>query len=91
MDAYTQSVLAVVRAQMSVIGPMALDQARQVKGLKIIDDSHIQIEGDFKTVMTHLVQKYSYFFGQASIEVCKDAIREINPPINPKLLPDNLL
>ncbi len=90
MNIYARTALAIIQAQASIIGPIAIDQARQVQGLKVIDESNVKIEGDFKQVITNLVKKYEYFFGQASIEVCKDAIREIQPSVDSKILPEIL-
>jgi hypothetical protein len=50
----------------------------------------MKIAGDPKETLIKLVKQYEQLFGQASIEVCKDAIREMKPPIPVDQLPDLL-
>lgn len=90
MDPFAIAAQQIIKAQQAVIGPIALDQARAVSGLKIKDINNIKIVGNRKVVLSDLVNKYENFFGQASVEVCKDAIREMNPPVPLEDLPDNL-
>lgn len=73
-----------------IIGPLALDQVKKVSGIKILNADEVQITGDGKAVLTHLISQFEKFFGKASIEVCKDAVKEINPPIPSDQLPDIL-
>ena len=80
----------IISRQQMIIGPLALDQAGKVNGIKIGGDGKIIIKGDSNLVITNLVNEYAKLFGNASIEVCRDAIREINPPISTNDLPDIL-
>ena len=47
-------------------------------GLKIDWIKHeVVLEGDKKEIVEKLVEQYEYLFGQASVEVCKDAVKDI--------------
>lgn len=90
MDAYAQAANQIIRQQQVIIGPIAYDQARKVEGLQISAGGDVTIVGDEKQVLANLVQRYSEFFGNASVEVCRDAVRELKPPLKPEELPDVL-
>jgi hypothetical protein len=73
------------------MGPIALELAKNVKGLKISSLKNIEITGDDgKDVIKALVKEYEKLFGHASIEVCKDAIRTIKPAVQVDELPEIL-
>ncbi len=70
----------IIEEQEAIIGPVALEQARQVSGLKITWDKNkhdVTIDGDSSEVVNNLVKKYQALFGQTSVEVCKDAVASI--------------
>ena len=90
MDPYTNAAQAIIKAQQAIIGPIAVEQAKKVKGLKIDSSSSVTITDKTtkqKVILEELVKAYAEFFGQASIEVCKDAIHELKPPIPDEELP----
>jgi len=81
----------IIYGQKMIIGPMAVEQANKVNGLDISTDlSKVEVKGELKQVLIDLVKQYEQLFGQASIEVCKDAVKEIKPPIPEKSLPEVL-
>ena len=81
-------VIKIVGAQERVIGPLAIEQAKKVPGLSIDWQSQkVTVSGDSKTVLGDLVKNYEHLFGQASVEVCKDAIRGIVDEIPKDQLP----
>lgn len=90
MDIYTQAVLKIIQEQQAIIGPIAWDQAKKVKGLQLLNADEAKVTGSGKEVLSQLVSQYAQFFGNASIEVCKDAVKEIKPPIPADQLPDIL-
>ncbi|OGK53906.1 hypothetical protein A3B56_02070 [Candidatus Roizmanbacteria bacterium RIFCSPLOWO2_01_FULL_45_11] len=90
MNLYSRAVQQIINAQYTVIGPLALEQAKKVKGLRIDSSSSVTITDKTtkqKVILEELVKAYAEFFGQASIEVCKDAIHELKPPIPDEELP----
>lgn len=90
MNPYSQVVNQIIHAQQAIIGPLALSQARKVEGIGISDSNTITIRGEPKPILTELVHQYELLFGRASVEVCKDAVREVKPAIPNDLLPDIL-
>ena len=78
MDIYGQIVEKIIKEQETIIGPIALEQAKKVPGLSIDLQKHeVKIEGDQKEILQKLVEQYQHLFGQASVEVCKDAVKDI--------------
>lgn len=73
---YAHVVGQIIKEQEMIIGPIALEQAQKVSGLKINNLDDISITGNAKSVLESLVNRYAKLFGQASIEVCKGAVRE---------------
>ncbi|PIZ66497.1 hypothetical protein CO051_04055 [Candidatus Roizmanbacteria bacterium CG_4_9_14_0_2_um_filter_39_13] len=90
MDIYSSIVNTIIKQQTSIIGPIALSQAKMVAGIHFSDEGSADLQGDPKLVLDELVKKYEKLFGKASIEVCKDAVRELIPPVSPDILPDIL-
>jgi len=76
MDIVAQLTEKIIQEQESVIGPIALEQARKVPGLTINWDKHeVTLSGNEKEILDQLVNNYKHLFGQASVEVCRDAIK----------------
>lgn len=68
----------IIQAQERVIGPLALEQAKKVSGLSVDwTNEKVSITGDPRSVLGNLVKNYEHLFGQASVEVCKDAVRNV--------------
>ena len=89
-DVYIQAIKKIISEQESIIGPLAFDQARKVAGLQISANGDVSLVGEGKDVLSHLVEQYEHFFGRASIEVCKDALRQVNPNLPADDLPEIL-
>lgn len=78
MDIFGQIVEKIIKEQETIIGPVALAQAQKVSGLKVDLPNHeIAFSGNKKEILENLVKKYEALFGPASIEVCKEAVRDI--------------
>ncbi len=81
MDLYAQMAEKIIKAQEGIIGPVAVEQAGKVSGLKVDwTKRDIQFSGSKKDVLEKLVEQYKTLFGQASVEMCKDAIRSLSVP-----------
>lgn len=76
-DTYSQVAEKIIREQETIIGPIALEQAKKVEGLDFSDGTHVKIVGNAKEVLEKLVNQYAQLFGKASIEVCREAVRGI--------------
>lgn len=78
MDVFGTIVEKIIKEQEKIIGPIALEQARKVQGLSVDMQKHeIKFEGDRKEILENLVEQYKYLFGQASVEVCREAAKKI--------------
>lgn len=84
-------VKSIVLHQQSIIGPLAIDQANKVPGIVFTSQSDIKISAnDPKVMLANLVNKYQDLFGAISVEVCKEAIKELPHSIPDSELPEIL-
>lgn len=90
MSFYEQVASQIVKDQEAIIGPLAFDQARKVNGIQIDLNGTVKIIGNGKQILNDLVKVYSEFFGQASVEVCREAVREVGSAVTKEDLPDIL-
>lgn len=67
-DIYKNLIDMIIKAQMDIIGPLARDLADKVAGIH---------NNPSKEKLGELVKQYESIFGLASVETCKDAIRDI--------------
>ena len=84
---YTQIIAQIIKEQEHIIGPIALEQAQKVSGLKATSISDVAISGNAKEVLESLVKQYEKLFGQTSIEVCKEAVRDSKANVTKDDLP----
>ena len=88
MNIFAQITEKIIQEQESVIGPIALEQAKKVPGLTINWENHeVILAGNEKEILNQLVNNYKHLFGQASVEVCKDAVRSITSSVPKSELP----
>ncbi|OGK31836.1 hypothetical protein A3D08_01605 [Candidatus Roizmanbacteria bacterium RIFCSPHIGHO2_02_FULL_43_11] len=94
MDKLDVIIESIVRHQENVVGPLAIEQANEVDGVLVTDDGKVRVTlkktSSPKKVLESLVKRYEMLFGQASVEVCKDAIKEAGVKIDAKELPEIL-
>lgn len=90
MDVYIKAIIQIIKEQELVIGPLALDQAKKVTSLQLMNINDVKITGSPKQALADLVERYAELFGQASVEVCKEAIRQIKDQIPQQELPQIL-
>ncbi|MEX0616446.1 MAG: hypothetical protein WD231_01375 [Candidatus Woykebacteria bacterium] len=90
MDIHAQLAARIIKEQQGIIGPLAMDQAKKVAGLAATSTDDVNIQGNGKEVLEHLVEQYEKFFGRASVEVCKEAIAPLINQIPSGELPDIL-
>lgn len=87
-DPFSQAVQKIVKEQGNVIGPLALEQARRVDGLKVDLDKHqVSFSGNRTEILERLVEQYQKLFGQASVQVCRDAARPFLAKLPPQEVP----
>lgn len=71
-DIYSEVIEKIIKEQETIIGPLAVEQAKKVSGLSF-NNGNPTIAGDKLHVLEMLVKQYEQIFGKASVEVCKDA------------------
>ncbi len=78
MDVYAQIATKIIAQQETIIGPVAVEQAEAVSGLKVDWDNHkVTVSGDEASVINKLVGQYKELFGKISVEVCKEAASKL--------------
>lgn len=90
VSVYATLATHILRAQLSLIGPLAVGQAEAVEGISVDSSNTISIKGDGKNILSNLVKQFERLFGNASIEACKEAVKESSVTISDKDLPDIL-
>ncbi|MEK7594421.1 MAG: hypothetical protein AAB436_02170 [Patescibacteria group bacterium] len=75
---FSQMVEKIIAQQEVIIGPVAVEQAQQVKSLKIDwADRKIEIVGEPQDALDDLVAQYKVLFGQIAVETCKEAVSKL--------------
>jgi hypothetical protein len=88
MDVHSELVKKIISAQERIIGPLAVEQAKKVHGLSLDwSKKNVTIEGDKKKILDELVKQYEHLFGQTSVEVCRDAVKNMLDDIPKDQLP----
>jgi len=78
MEIFAKLVERIIKEQENIIGPVALEQAQKVVGLKINwEKGEISFSGNKKDIVEKLVEKYRDLFGQASVEFCREAVKNL--------------
>ena len=76
-NVYSQIVEKIISEQENIIGPIAVEQAGRVKGLKVNWSKHeISFNGNETEIIENLIEQYRDFFGQVSVEVCRHAAKK---------------
>jgi len=90
-DNYAKIIVAIVKEQEAVIGPVAIEQARLVPGLTIDwNTKEATMTQDPKQTIDMLVEQYRALFGKISVEVCKEAVGRLAQQLTPDQMPSSL-
>ena len=77
-DIFSQMVSKIIEQQESIIGPIAVDQAKLVDELMIDWPKHVvSISGNPQSAVDDLVAQYQVLFGQIAVETCKEAVSKL--------------
>ena len=78
MNIFAKIAEKIIEEQENIIGPIAIEQANKVQGLKIDwPKREVSLIGNATQVLQNLVDQYKQLFGQASVEVCKEAAAQL--------------
>ena len=83
----------IIREQEFIIGSLAWDEARNVEGLKIVDQKKGEVsleDADSKNIIDALVMRYERIFGHASHEVCRESVRGLIAEMSKEEIPSSL-
>ena len=89
-----QIATKIIREQESIVGPLAWSEAEKVSGLRVVDSRKGEVtfnNGDQKEVINRLVSQYDRLFGQASHEVCREAVVSLIADLAPSEVPSSLV
>lgn len=91
IDQATTIARSIISHQEMIIGPLAQAQAKKIDGIHVSVDGSVTIESkNIIRLLENLVGSYQHIFGQASVEACKDAVKETQLPLSPSDLPEIL-
>lgn len=78
-DIFDQMVAKIIEQQEAIIGPIAIDQAKLVKELRIdwSNKHEVDIEGSPQMAIDELVEQYKELFGQIAVETCREAVSKL--------------
>jgi hypothetical protein len=81
----------IISSQEGIIGPVAVEEAQTVEGL-VVDWKNKKIDflGDHTQIIEKLIEKYRDFFGQVSVEVCREAVKKLISEVPKEELPQLL-
>jgi hypothetical protein len=83
----------IIQEQELIIGPLAWDEARKVKGVNVIEAKTGKVElqnGDPREIINRLVNQYELLFGRASREVCRQSVANMVSKLSPNDVPSSL-
>lgn len=77
-DLFDQIVEKIIEQQEAIIGPVAVEQAKLVKELKINWPEHIvDVTGNPQKAVDDLIDQYKELFGQIAVQVSKEAVASL--------------
>lgn len=90
-DLFSQIAEKIISQQELIIGPVAVQQAQQVKNLKIDwAKREVTVAGSGATTIDELVAQYKELFGQIAVETCKEAAATYLAKLSAEQLPESL-
>ncbi len=91
LNYFPQIAIRIIKEQELVIGPLAWDEARKVRGLQVVNENELTLmNGDPKSVIDRLIAQYERLFGRASHEVCREAVQDLIAEMPPEEIPSSL-
>jgi hypothetical protein len=90
-DLFDQIAERIIEQQESIIGPVAVEQAKRVKELSIDWPKHqVSVSGSPQHAIDELVEQYKELFGQIAVETCKEAVSRYLTQLPADQLPKSL-
>ena len=90
-EIFDQIAEKIIEQQEAIIGPIAVDRAKQVTQLKIDWPQHdVDVQGNPQMAIDELVSRYKELFGQIAVETCKEAASRYLSQLSPDQTPSSL-
>lgn len=90
-DIFSQIAEKIIEQQESVIGPIAVEQAKQVHDLVINWAQHsVSIQGNPQDAIDELVEQFKELFGQIAVQASKDAVSQLTSQLPADQVPESL-
>lgn len=90
-EIYATICSQIVKEQGRIIGALSYEQASQIDGLRIDPTTYnCTIIGEPLVVLETLVDKYRQFFGNAAVEVCREAAMHLKARLPDEQIPELL-
>ncbi len=83
----------IILEQELIIGPLAWEEAAKVDGISVFEsEKNVKITNNVNEsdVINRLVRQYERLFGRASVEACKDAVKDLLPKLQEDQIPEML-
>jgi hypothetical protein len=91
MDVYAQIAVKIIKGQENIIGPIAVEQAKQISHMKVDwDNKEVSISGNEAGAIDELIDKYKVLFGNISVEVSKQAAGSLTSQLPAGGMPKSL-
>lgn len=90
---YQQAIVVITKEQEKIIGKNLADQVVHSIASLNFDQNGVPIlvdEANPKEILGELVDQYATIFGQASVEVAREAVKNLNIGFSANDLPENL-
>jgi hypothetical protein len=88
---FDQIAKKIIEQQETIIGPVAIEQAKQISGLKIDWPKHsVDIKGNPQAVIDDLIKQFKELFGQIAVQVSKEAAGSMLAKLPADQIPSSL-
>ena len=88
---FDQIAEKIIEQQEAVIGPIAVEQAKQISALKINWPQHqVDVTGDPQAAIDGLVEQFKELFGQIAVQVSKEVAGPMMAQLPSNQIPDSL-
>ena len=89
---YAEIVSRIIKSQEEIIGPLAVQQAQKVNGLRVSWQSKkIEVQGNAPQVIDELVKQYETLFGSIAVETCRDVTKQLVSKLSEEERPKSLI
>lgn len=87
-EIYATLCTQIIKEQGQIIGALSYEQASHISGLSVDPQTYAcVITGDPNQVLDNLVEAYREFFGNAAVEVCREAASQFAAHLPNEQLP----